>query len=179
MLLGDNRHGRDGLWKRYVYALGFAQSLVVVVGDTHRTLTHADAAPGTAIFIHIPGALKYTDAEATWFAVDGLNVGIGDDVDVPVAAHLDKLWRKYAHRAIIGRKGFVELRHPPADTGLLFDKKHLDAHLRQIEGRLDSGDSPAYNHSCFMVQYFPFLLNHRRGPPVLPWRGLSCGAQRR
>ena len=43
--------------------------------------------------------------------------------------NFNEFWRKYAHGAIVGREGLVQLSHPSANTRIAFDEEDLDTHL--------------------------------------------------
>jgi hypothetical protein len=60
---------------------------------------------------------------------------------------IQQLRRENSYRAVIGRKGFVQLGHLSADTGILLDKMHLDAHVAEVESGLHSRYSTAYDEN--------------------------------
>jgi hypothetical protein len=89
--------------------------------------------------------------EVTRFALDRLQFGVGDNVDVSVAAGFNELRGQDTHSAVVCREGLIELRHSAADTRFLFDKKDLDPHLCQVKCRLNAGYPATNNHDCLMI----------------------------
>jgi hypothetical protein len=53
--------------------------------------------------------------------------------------------RKYSDSAVVGGKGFVELRHLAANTRQTLNQMDLKAHFSQVQGRLDSRDAATDN----------------------------------
>ena len=70
-------------------------------------------------------------------------------------ADLDQFRRDNSHGAIIGRKGFVNLRHFAADSGTFLDKVDIIAGIGHIKGGLHSGNASAdYQYrSCRVVRH--------------------------
>jgi hypothetical protein len=60
---------------------------------------------------------------------------------------IQQLWRENSYRTIISGKGLVQLRHFPADAGILFNKMDLNTHVPQIQGGLHAGDTASYDQN--------------------------------
>ena len=56
-------------------------------------------------------------------------------------------------RAVVGRKGLVELGHVAADARRLLDQVHLEAGSGKIEGGLDTADPSADDHDVSEVAF--------------------------
>ena len=61
-------------------------------------------------------------------------------------ADLDQFRSENSYGAVVGRKGLVELRHMPANRGLLFDEIDLIAGLGEVERGLHAGNATAHDH---------------------------------
>jgi hypothetical protein len=60
---------------------------------------------------------------------------------------IQQLRRENSYRAVIGRKGLVQLGHLSANAGIFLDKVHLNAHIPEIESGLHSRYSTAYDEN--------------------------------
>jgi hypothetical protein len=89
--------------------------------------------------------------EVTCFALDRLHFGISDNVYVFVGPGLNQFRREDAHSAVVCRERLIQLRHPAADAWLLFYEKDLDAHLCQVQRRLNTGYPTPNNHDLFVI----------------------------
>jgi hypothetical protein len=89
--------------------------------------------------------------EITRFALDRLHFGVSDNMYVFVGPGLNQFWREDTHRAVVRGKSLIQLRHPAADAWLLFYEKDLDAHLCQVQRRLNTGYPTPNDHDLFVI----------------------------
>ena len=80
------------------------------------------------------------DGEVADRALDLLDLGVGEQRDVLVLAHLRHARGQDAGRAVEGGEGLVELRHVAADRGLALDEVDGEPRVGQLEGGLDPRD---------------------------------------
>jgi len=72
-----------------------------------------------------------------------------------MSTDIQHLRREYSDGAVIGRKCLVQLCHFAADTGKSFNQVYLQTHIRKIQGRLDPGNTSAYNQDVFTHNQVP------------------------
>jgi hypothetical protein len=87
------------------------------------------------------------DLEVSLGTLNLFNLGTGDQVDIKMPADLDQFRRDNSHGTIIGGEGLVQFAHDPTNGGRFFDQVDIVSGICQIEGRLQSGNSSAYNHN--------------------------------
>ncbi len=142
-LLGDRVGVGDGLRIELVDGLAFALLLVERIGHLHRADRDALAAAGADRRVDVPGVVVDARLEVAGLASQAGELGVGDDLDVEVAAGLDELGGKGAHRAVVGGEGLVELSHVPAEGGGFFHEVDLVPAFGQVEGALDARHAAA------------------------------------
>jgi hypothetical protein len=109
--------------------------------ESYRAIIPAITTTGAFFFIY--GPCLFPDFNLEFSGVPGhfLYLGIGQQPDVGVPTRLNHLGGKDTHGAIICRESFIQLGHPAADAGCLFDKVYLKPHIGQVKGRLDTSDT--------------------------------------
>ncbi len=161
----DGEDVGDGLRERPVDRLPLSQPLIKLGGQRYRTLRRARAATRTFRRVHKTRLLLDADREIPRLPIDALHLAQGENVDVLVPADLDQTRRHGAHRAIVGGKSFVELRHDPANSRAAFAQIHLDAAVGQIEGRLHAADTASHDQGSTYRWGFRVLRPHGEQPP--------------
>ena len=140
----------EGVWNRLrVEAVGsplLLQSLVEQARQRFRADLGALAAPVADADIDVARLGADRCREGTGLAIERGDVAVGEDLDIDMGAGVDEARRNRAHRAVIGRKGLVELRHVAADRRLLLDQIDLVSRLGQIERGLHPGNAAAHHH---------------------------------
>jgi hypothetical protein len=139
----NGKDGRNPLREVLVDGLAVSQSCIVDVRNLRRTLLGAGAAAGAKVFVYVTSLLVDLDFEGACLAAHFLDFAVGKEVDPWMSTDIQQLWRENSDGAIVGWKSLVQLGHLSADAGQLFDHVHLDAHLGQVQGSLNTGDSTA------------------------------------
>ena len=115
----------NGLGGIFLNAFPFSQLAVVSVINFHR----ADFGAITAIIadslIDIAGSLFDIGFKVSRCSFQLLQGGKGEDFNVVISGTLNKLGRDDTGCAITGGKGFIQVRHHPADRGRLLDQIDL------------------------------------------------------
>jgi hypothetical protein len=108
--------------------------------------------------------LRYGDLKISLVPGNAIYFGQGKQLYVNVPADLDQFGRKNSHGTVIGGKGFIQLRHHPADGAGFFNQIHIKTGISQIQSRLHSRDSAAYHHyrSDYMLRHCLILLVKQR-----------------
>ena len=135
----------DGLGVLLVGRLAVDQSQVVIVGQGDWTGLGAVAATGAQVGVDAGGPLVDRRRKVTRPAVETIEIGIGDQLDVHVSSHFHQNGTHDAHGAVVGGKGLVQLGHDPADGRRFLKQIDIIPRIRQIQGTLHSGDTPANN----------------------------------
>ena len=138
--IGDERHR---LRKVDVDRLGQRQILVVGIGDLGRAVLDAGRAAGALVLDDVAGLPVQGDLEVARLPLDADDFGIAQDVYVGMPAAFDELGRLDAHRAVVGGKRLVELRHLAADGRRLVHEVDPEAGFGEIEGGLNAADAAA------------------------------------
>ena len=120
--------------------LALRQPLVELVGQLHGAVGGALPAPRAAGRVHVLGPRVQVQAEPARLAVDRRDLRVGQQLDVRVPAHLHELGGDDAHRAVVGREGLVQLRHPPADGRGLLHEEDLEPRVGQVQRGLHPAD---------------------------------------
>ncbi len=124
----------------------------------HQALLDALAAAGAFAGIDEARLLPDADGEVPRGALDRLDFGIGQLLDVQVSAAIDHSRSERAHRAVVGRERLVELGHHAADGGAFFDQIDLVSGLGQIQRSLHASDAAADDQD--RTDLLSCLLNH-------------------
>jgi hypothetical protein len=74
------------------------------------------------------------------------DLGKGKKLYIDVPADLDQFRRNNSHGTVIGGKRLIQLRHHPTDGACLLYQINIETGIREIKGRLHTGDSTTYNH---------------------------------
>jgi len=90
--------------------------LIVFIRVFRRTVFYAGCTPGAFFLQDVPWLFRKRYVEVSCLSFYVLNLGKGKDLDVGMPADLDQLGCEYSHRAVVGRKGLVELGHVAADA---------------------------------------------------------------
>jgi hypothetical protein len=141
----NGKGSRDGLSIHFVGGLLIGKTFVVFVGKIHGTDLDAVTATCTLGLIDKARLLPNPGLEIPGLAFKVQKFGVCQKFDVQMPADLDQFGRDNSHTAIIGGKGFIELRHEAADGRRLLDQVHIVSGVSQIKGRLHAGN-PATDH---------------------------------
>ena len=136
---------RIGLFVQPENGLLLAQAAVEWVGQLHRALGGALAAPRAPVGIHEPGLLPDNGGEGARCTLQAHKLGIRKDLNVQMSSAFHQLRRHDAHRAVVGGESLVQTRHDPADGSQLLDEIDLEARISQVKGRLDPSDPSSHN----------------------------------
>jgi hypothetical protein len=120
--------------------------LIELIRVFHRAVFYTGRAARALVFLYVAGLLDQRHLEVTRFPLYAVDFSIGEDRDVGMPADLDQLGCEYSHRAVVGRKGLVELGHMAPDARRLLDQVDLEPGAREIEGGLDAADASADDH---------------------------------
>src|ERR1019366_3560196 len=163
----DREDVRDSLWEGTVDCLSLSQPLIELGRQRDWTLCRASAAARAFRRDHKAWLLLNPDREISRYPIDVFHLTQGKDFDVLVPADLDQARRHGAHRAIVGGKSFVELRHDPANGSAALGQIHLDATVGQIESGLHAADTASYDQGSTHGRGLGTVRRHG-GPPPLP-----------
>jgi len=147
----DIRDEGNCLSEVYVNSLVRRYFLVELIGVLDRAVLYAGGTPRALVLNDIPRLLGKGYLEVSRFPLYPVNLGIGEDLYVRMPADLDQLGCEYSHRAVVRRKGLVELGHMAPDARRPFDEVDFEAGGREIEGRLDAADPSADDHDVSEV----------------------------
>ena len=125
--------------------LPLSQSLIEFGRQRDWTVCRASAATRAFRRVNKTRLLLDADREIPRLAFDAFHLTQGENLDVLVPADLDQARRHGAHRAIVGGKSLVELRHDSANGRATLGQIHLDAAVREIEGCLHAANTASYN----------------------------------
>jgi hypothetical protein len=127
----------------------------VLIRNFRRALRRAIAAGDALFHVDKTGAFGDGDSEVALTAGYGLDIGKSMELDILMPADLDQFGRDYSHRAIIRRKGLVQLGHHAADGGRLFNDVHIIAGICKVKGSLHTGNATSdyYHRSNFLTHY--------------------------
>jgi len=145
---------------------GFAryQPLVEFVRRLFGALLGAQAAGDALGHIDITGRLVHGDGKIAWLPLDPLHLGRGQDFYMQMPPALHQLGGENAHGTVVRRKGLVQLGHDPTDGGFGFHHIDVKPGVRQVQGRLHSGNARAHHHDCA----------HRIGSVLLRFHRFTC-----
>ena len=159
----DIRDEGNCLREVYMDRLVLRYVLVELIRVLDRAVFHTGSAARALVLQDIPGLLGKRHLEVSCFPFYAVNFRIGEDLYVRMPADLDQLGCEYSHRAVVGRKGLVELGHVAPDARRLLHQVDLKAGSGKIEGGLDAADPSADDHdvaeitvsesSCKAVEY--------------------------
>jgi len=79
------------------------------------------------------------------FALHIEDIGIGENLDIGMVGQFRQFRAHHARRAVVGRKGLVELSHDAAHIRLFFHQMHFKAGIGDIQGGLDPCNAAADN----------------------------------
>ena len=136
-----------------VYMDGFILRyfLIKLIRIFDRAVFYAGRTTRAFVLHDVSGLLGKGYLEVPCVSLYTVNLGIGEDLYVRMPADLDQLGCEYSHRAVIGRKGLVELGHVAPDARRPFDEVDFEAGGREIEGGLDAADPSADDHDVSEV----------------------------
>jgi hypothetical protein len=109
--------------------------------DAGRAFLLAEAASGAEVPVDVGRATAETDAEVADLPLDGLDLGVGHEVDMVVVANLDGPGGEDALGAVEGGEGLGELGHAAANRWAVLDEKDIVAGVGDVEGGLHAGDA--------------------------------------
>jgi len=122
---------------------GYGQPLVVLIDVMLGAVLGAQPAGRAAVGVDVAGPQPDPGREVAGPALQGQEVGIGEHFDIGRPTGLHQFRRQYSERAVIGRKGLVELGHDPADHRVLFHQIDIVAEFGEVERGLHSGNASA------------------------------------
>ena len=137
---------RHGLGIELEGGLAVPQVLVEPVGQLHRAHLAALAAGGAFFQIDVPGMLRQGHRKIAGLPFHGFDRALSQKLHVQVPPGLHQLGGDYAHGAVIGGKGLVQLGHGAADGRVAVHQVHQVPGIGQIQGGLDSGNAGTDHH---------------------------------
>ncbi len=153
------------LRERPVDRLPLSQSLIELGRQRDWTVRRASAATRAFRRVNKTRLLLDADREIPRLPLDAFHLTQGENLDVLVPADLDQARRHGAHRAIVGGKSLVELRHDSANGRAALGQIHLDAAVGEIEGCLHAADTASHNQRSTHRYGLGFLRGHGKPPP--------------
>ena len=110
--------------------------------------------------------------KAAFFTGNGLDFGVGDQIDIQVPADLDQLGRDNSHRAFVGGKGLVQLCHPTSDGRPFFEQMDVVPRIGEVQGCLHAGNPTADHQDRTDGPISLFCRRHTSFPLIL-WTQLA------
>jgi len=102
--------------------------------------------------------------EVPWLPLYANYLSIGKKFDILVPSTLHQFGSHYAHSAVVGGKGFVQLSHHPADSSLVIHQIDLVARPSQVQGCLSPSNASAHDqhrsHGAWRSLRLLSLLRH-------------------
>ena len=89
--------------------------LIKLAGHLNRACGIAVCTPRAALLINETRLVADSHLEITRLTIYRLQLGPGHEIDIQVTGALDNLRREDTHGTVISGKGFIQLRHGPAD----------------------------------------------------------------
>ncbi len=129
------------LGERDVDRLALGDAGVELARDPDRAHVAADVAGHAGVLVDASRVAQHGDPERAGHAADGLDLGVGEQLDHRVLPDGDHLGRQDAGGAVEGGERLVEHRHVAADGAAAFDQVDLLAPVGDLERRLDAGDA--------------------------------------
>ena len=131
----------DGLGKCQKCRLSFRQRPVKGIrhffGAFFGTLPASDA----LFLIDVSGKHLDTGREPAGLPLEVEQTAVCHDLDIGISRRLNQFRRKHAGGAVVGWKGFIQLRHGAAQCMGFLQQIHIKTGVRKIQGGLDSADS--------------------------------------
>ncbi len=116
---------------------------VPLVGVLDGADVAAFAAPGAIVGDDVSRVFSDLHLEVAHESLDLQDVRVRYYFDIRVAGDVDHLWAFDADGAVQRGEGLVQLGHVTADAFTLFNKIHLEPHVRKVKSGTDSRDSAA------------------------------------
>ena len=151
----DNRHLGNRLRKRNIDCAAILQSHIEFTRSfAGRTFFGTDAAAAAHISLHAACLFADCHIKIAHEAAHAFYLAIGIERNIFMVCCIHHLRCQDAGRAVECREGFVELRHTAADCRLLLHNINLVACFRNIQRRLNTGNTAAYNQCA--LHYLAF-----------------------
>ena len=125
---------------------GYGQSFVIRIHKVLGAVLGTEPAGRTAVRINIAGPLPDFGCEITWFSIQCQKISIGEHLYIWRPTGLYQLRREYSERAVVGREGFIQLGHEPADNRCLLHQIDVVTKFSQVKGSLHSGNTATDDH---------------------------------
>jgi len=107
-------------------------ALIELIRVLNRAVFNTGGTTGTFILDNIARLRAQRDGKVSCGTFNMIDFSEGEDLYVGVPADLDQFGCEDSHGAIIGRKGFIQLGHVPADTRPFLYEVNLEARCGQI-----------------------------------------------
>ena len=151
----DNGHLRNCLRKRNIDCAAILQSHIEFARSfARRTFFGTDTAAAAHISLHTACFFADGHIKITHKAAYAFYLAIGIERNIFMICRIHHLRCQDAGRAVECREGFVELRHTAADCRLLLHNIYLISCFRNIQRRLNTGDTTADNQCA--LHYLAF-----------------------
>ena len=151
----DNRHLRNGLRKGNIDCAAILQSHIEFTRSfAGRTFFGTDAAAAAHINLHAACLFADGHIEIANKTAYAFYLAICIERNIFMVCCIHHLRCQDAGRAVECREGFVELRHTAADCRLLLHNINLVACFRNIQRRLNTGNTAADNQCA--LHYLAF-----------------------
>jgi hypothetical protein len=147
-----------GLCIGFIDGLPGAQALFEFIRQLDWADRCAVAATGTFRFINVTGLLAHRNLEIPFGSGDFFYRSTRKQADIEMPADLDQFGGDNSHGTVIGREGFIQLRHGTADAELFVQQIYIIPGIRQIQGGLHPGNTPAHDQdrSCWLIHHIQF-----------------------
>ena len=137
----------NGLGVKHIGGFPETEPQVEGIGHLDFTFFGTQATGNTLFGFNVAGPLLQLNLKAPWLPAETGNFRQGVKLDVVMPADLDQLGGQNSHGAIVGGKGLIQLRHGPADGGLLFHQVCEIAGVGQVQGSLHAGYTTSHYHN--------------------------------
>ncbi len=128
----------DGFILRYL--------LIILVRIFGGAIFYTCGATRAFILKNIPWLFSQGYLKVSYLPFYTVDFSIGEDLYIWVPADLDQFWCEYSHRAVVGRKGLVQLGHMAANAWPFFNQVDLEPGRGKIKRGLNAADSSTNNH---------------------------------
>jgi hypothetical protein len=128
----------NGLREVDMNSLVLRYLLIEPIRVLDRAVFDAGSTPRAFILQNVAGTFDQGYFEVARFPFYPVDFSIGEDLYVRMPADLDQLGCEYSHRAVVGRKGLIELGHVATDARRFLNQVHLETGGGEVEGCLNT-----------------------------------------
>jgi hypothetical protein len=142
---------QESIWHRLrigaVDRLPLVQSSIEFIREENGANFRTVIAAGTFLQVDVARTFPDLGPKTPGLPFERKQLGVWGDLDVEMSACLDQFRGEDTHRAVVGGKSLVELRHGPTNGRRRFQKINIVAGFSEIEGGLNSGNPSSYHQN--------------------------------